>query len=127
MYLQLVEIEAAFKHLKDELRIRPFYHKKACRIESHIFVAFLSNCLQVTLRCRLHAKAPGLTPRAVLEKFVEIQMMDVHFPTMDGRRLIFRRSTKPERDHSMILDQLNLQLPSQPPPQITSQGQVIMS
>lgn len=127
MYLMLVEIEAAFKNLKGDLRIRPVFHSKESRVEAHIFVAFLSYCLHVTLRRKLHASAPGLTPRAVLEQFVGMQMMDVHFPTTDGRRLIFRRYTKPEPDQAMILQQLNLELPPQAPPQITSQGKLIMT
>ena len=60
-----------------------------------LFVAFLAYCLQVTLKQRLRALAPGLTPRAVLEKFAAIQMLDVHFPTTDGRTLIFTRYTQP--------------------------------
>ena len=127
MYLMLVEIEAAFKNLKGDLRIRPVFHRKESRVEAHIFVAFLSYCLHVTLRRKLHASAPGLTPRAVLEKFVGMEMVDVHFPTTDGRRLIFRRYTKPERDQAILLEQLKLELPPQAPPQITSNGKVIMT
>lgn len=126
MYLMLVEIEAAFKNLKGDLQIRPVFHSKLSRIEAHIFVAFLSYCLHVTLRRKLHACAPGLTPRAVLEKFIGMQMVDVHFPTTDGRQLIFRRYTKPEIDQAMLLQQLKLELPSQAPPQITAAGKVIM-
>jgi transposase len=126
MYLLLVEIEAAFKNLKGDLLIRPIFHRKESRVEAHIFVAFLSYCLHVTLRRKLHALAPGLTPRAVLEKFVGIQMVDVHFPTTDGRKLIFRRYTKPEPDQAILLQQLKLELPPQAPPQITTQGKVIM-
>jgi hypothetical protein len=40
--------------------------------------------------------APGLTPRAVLEKFAGIQMVDVHLPTTDGRHLILSRYTEPD-------------------------------
>jgi transposase len=126
MYLLLVEIEAAFKNLKGDLLIRPIFHRKESRVEAHILVAFLSYCLHVTLRRKLHALAPGLTPRAVLEKFVGIQMVDVHFPTTDGRKLIFRRYTKPEPDQAILLQQLKLELPPQAPPQITTQGKVIM-
>jgi transposase len=122
MYLLLAEIEAAFKNLKGDLRIRPVFHRKESRVEAHIFVAFLSYCLHVTLRRKLHAAAPGLTPRAVLEKFVGMEMVDVHFPTTDGRKLIFRRYTKPQADQAMILQQLKLELPPQAPPQITSGG-----
>ncbi|HKB48146.1 MAG TPA: IS1634 family transposase, partial [Ktedonobacterales bacterium] len=65
-YIQLVEVEAAFKTLKDDLQLRPIYHQLEQRIEAHIFVAFLAYCLHVTLRARLRPLAPGLTPRAVL-------------------------------------------------------------
>jgi transposase len=106
MYLRLVEIEATFKNLKGDLRLRPIFHSKGSRVEAHIFVAFLSYCLHVTLRAKLRALAPGLTPRAVLEKFVGMEMVDVHFPTTDGRRLIFRRYTKPEPDQAMLLQPL---------------------
>ena len=53
MYLLLAEIEAAFKNLKSDLRLRPIYHQLEERIEAHIFVAFLSLCLHVTLRGKL--------------------------------------------------------------------------
>ena len=117
-YIQLTEVEQAFKELKGDLAIRPVYHQSDERIEAHIFVAFLAYCLQVTLKQRLRALAPGLTPRAVLEKFAAIQMLDVHFPTTDGRMLIFTRYTQPEKDHRLLLQQLKLRLPPQPPPRI---------
>src|SRR5215472_504862 len=47
-------------------------------------------------RRRLHALAPGLTPRSVLEKFAAMQMIDVHLPTTDGRELVLTRYTEPE-------------------------------
>ena len=122
-YLQLVEIEAAFKNLKDDLQLRPIYHQLQHRIEAHIFVAFLSYCLHVTLKARLRPVADGLTPRAVLDKFATLQMLDVKFPTTDGRTLILSRYTEPDTDHKLLLEQLKLTLPPQPPPRITAGGQ----
>ena len=119
-YIQLTEIEQAFKELKSDLAIRPIYHQRDDRVEAHIFVAFLAYCLQVTLKQRLRALAPGLTPRAALEKFSALQMVDVHLPTTDGRTLILSRYTEPEKDQQLLLQQLRLQLPEQPPPRITS-------
>jgi transposase len=124
-YIQLVEIEAAFKNLKDDLALRPIYHQLERRIEAHIFVAFMAYCLQVTLRARLRPLAPGLTPRAVLDKFAAIQMLDVHFPTTDGRTLILSRYTHPEPDQKILLEQLNLTLPAQPPPRISSRRKLL--
>ncbi len=119
-YVQLTEVEQAFKELKHDLAIRPLYHQLEHRIEAHIFVAFLAYCLHVTLKHQLRQRAPGLTPRAVLEKFKTIQMIDVRIPTSDGRTLTLCRYTQPEPEHRMLLDVLRLQLPAQPPPKITA-------
>ena len=125
-YLQLVMIEAAFKQLKDDLEIRPIFHQKEQRIEAHIFVAFLAYCLQVTLQGKLRPVAGGLTPRAVLEKFATMQMMDVYFPTeQPEKELLFRRYTHPEKDHQILLTQLGWQLPEQPPPRISVKGELV--
>jgi hypothetical protein len=120
-YMQLTQVEQAFKNLKSDLALRPLYHQKDSRIEAHIFVAFLAYCLHVTLQQRLRPLAPGLTPRAVLDKLAAIQMVDVHLPTTDGRRLILSRYTQPEKDQLLLLRQLQLNLPDQPPPKITRQ------
>jgi hypothetical protein len=45
-------------------------------------------------------------------------MIDVHLPTTDGREVILTRYTQPEADHELLLRQLKLQLPEQPPPKI---------
>jgi transposase len=119
-YIQLVEIEAAFKNLKDDLQLRPIYHQLQSRIEAHIFVAFMAYCLHVTLRARLRPVAGGLTPRSVLDKFSAIQMLDVKFSTTDGRTLILSRYTEPNTDQKLLLEQLKLALPPQPPPRITA-------
>ena len=123
--MQLVEIEAAFKNLKADLRLRPIFHQRERRIEAHLFVAFMAYCLQVTLRARLRPLAAGLTPRAVLEKFATLHMLDVHLPTTDGRTLILSRYTQPEADHQILLEQLELHLPPQPPPRLSAAGKLL--
>jgi transposase len=119
-YVQLTQIESVFRSLKSELGIRPIYHQKEDRADAHILIAFLAYCLQVTLKNRLMAYAPGLTPSAVLEKLGTIQMIDVCIPTCDGRWLILPRYTQPDRDLQLLLHHLQLELPSQPPPRITT-------
>jgi hypothetical protein len=79
-----------------DLAIRPIFHQLEARIEAHVFIAFLAYCLHVTLARRLHALAPGLTPRSGLEKFAAVQMIDLHLPTTDGRELVLTRYTEPE-------------------------------
>ena len=71
-YIQLTQVEAGFKDLNDDWSLRPIFHQLERRIEAHMFVAFQAYCLHVSLRQRLGAHAPGLTPRSVLEKFAAI-------------------------------------------------------
>jgi len=119
-YVQLTQIEAAFKCLKSDLGIRPIHHQLEHRVDAHILVAFLAYCLTVTLRQRLRQQAPGLTPRAVLEKLAGIQMLDVSFPTTDGRQLVMPRYTEPSPEQALLLHHLHLVLPQQPPPRIST-------
>ena len=51
-----------------------------------------------------------------------MQMIDVHLPTTDGRTIILSRYT--QADLQLLLKQLKLELPDQPPPKITASGQL---
>ena len=119
-YMQLTEIEQAFKELKHNLAIRPIFHQLEQRIEAHIFVSFIAYCLLVTLKNLARPQAPGLTPRAIVEKFAAIQMVDLHVPTADGRHLVLARHTQPSEDHELLLRQLDSALPKQPAPKLLS-------
>ena len=119
-YMQLVQVEAAFKSLKSDLGLRPIYHQLEHRVEAHILIAFLAYCLTATLKYRLQIHAPGLSPRAVLEKLAAIQALDVCLPTTDGRHLVMPRYTEPDADVALLLHQLRLVLPQQPPPRLVS-------
>lgn len=120
LYVQLRQIESVFRCLKTELGIRPIRHQLERRADAHVFIAFLAWCLQVTLKNRLMLYAPGLTPGAVFEKLATIQMVEVWIPMLDGRHLVLPRHTQPEKDVQMLLDQIRLSLPAQPPPRIKS-------
>jgi hypothetical protein len=117
-YMQLCFVEEAFRTLKGDLGLRPIFHQRPDRIEAHLFVAFLTYCLSITLRQQLRGLAGGLLPRVVFEKLATIQMLDVCVPTTDGRELLLTRHTEPSTEVALLLEQLNLTLPAQPPPKI---------
>ncbi len=117
-YMQLCFVEEAFRTLKGDLGLRPIFHHDPKRIEAHLFITFLAYCLAITLRQQLRGLAGGLMPRTIFEKLATVQMLDVTLPTTDGREMLLIRRTEPERDVLLILDQLGLQLPPQPPPRI---------
>lgn len=117
-YVQLTQIESVFRCLKTELNIRPIRHQLEHRADAHVLIAFLAYCLHVTLKNRLMIHAPGLTPAAVFEKLATIQMVEVWIPMLDGRWLMLPRHTQPEKDVQVVLNQMQITLPSQPPPRI---------
>lgn len=123
-YVQLTEVEQAFKDLKQDLAIRPVFHQRDDRIDAHIFLAFIAYCLFVTLKHMARQSASGLTPRSILEKFKTIKMIDVTIPTVDGRIVELARYTQPDKDLQLLLHQLKLTLPAQPNPKITEEGKV---
>ena len=123
-YLLLTRVEQAFKDLKGTLSIRPIWHQLEERIEAHIFVSFLAYCLHTTLRNLARGRAAGLTSEAILKKLSNIQMIDVHLPTTDGRHVVLSRYTQPEKDVSLLLAQLGLSLPDQTPPKVYATGQM---
>jgi transposase len=47
-YANITEIESVFRSLKSDLGLRPIYHQKECRVESHIFITVLAyQCVQM--------------------------------------------------------------------------------
>lgn len=122
-YMLQTRVEQSFKELKSDLSVRPIHHQLEHRVEAHIFIAFLSYCLQTTLRQKLKTSAPGLTSQAVLEVFSKIQLLDVFIPTQDDRTIHLQRHTEPDQEHKILLEKLKLKLPAQAPPKIYS-GQI---
>jgi hypothetical protein len=120
LYMLLVRIEGVFRCFKNDLGIRPVYHQNDARVEAHIFVCFQAYCLWVTLQERLRPLAPGLTPRQALDQLAGIQMLDVEFPTTDGRKLTLSRYTQPDPATELLLQRLGKRLPEQPPPKLSS-------
>ena len=119
-YMRLIKIKQAFKELKNDLAIHPIFHQREERIEAHIFVSFIAYCLLVTLKNLGRPRAKGLTPRAMLETFATMQMVDVHLPTTDGRHLVLPRHARPHKDHELLLRHLGMSLPEQPAPRISA-------
>jgi hypothetical protein len=77
-YLQLVQVEEAFRTLKGDLAVRPIHHQEPGRIEAHIFIAFLAYCLTRHRRPPPERAGAGPDPRSLFEKVAAVQMIDVH-------------------------------------------------
>jgi len=110
-YIQLTEVEAAFRVLKSELSIRPVFHQLEHRVKAHILVAFLGYALWVTLKHLLRRKQSPLTPARVLQLLASVQSADIILPTTDGREIRLRRVTTPSPEQNEVLRTLGIALP----------------
>ena len=52
----------------------------------------------------MRGQAAGLTSDAILKKLSNIQMINIHLPTTDGRRIVMCSYTQPDKDDSVLLD-----------------------
>ena len=110
-YMQLTEVEAAFRTLKSELAIRPLFHQLEKRVKAHVLVAFLGYAMQVTLKHLLKRSGSEYSPCEALKWLAEIRSVDIVLPTVEGREIWLRRITKLDEQQQRILHQLRLQLP----------------
>ena len=110
-YMQLTEVEAAFRTLKNELAIRPLFHQLEKRVKAHVLVAFLGYALQVTLKHLLKRSSSEYSPAQALKRLAEIRSVDIVLPTVEGREIWLRRIAKLDEEQQRILHQLQLQLP----------------
>jgi transposase len=117
-YIQLTEVETAFRTLKSDIGLRPIYHWVEPRVEAHVMIAFMGYAMWVCLKWKLKSLANSLSPRQMIELFRSIQLVEVWFDTVDGRKICLPRITTPEPEHQVVLDQMNWTLPRQPPPRV---------
>ena len=110
-YMQLTEVEAAFRALKSELSIRPLFHQLEKRVKAHVLVAFLGYALLVTLKHLLKRRNCGCSPAQAIASLSAIHSADIVLPTVDGREIRLRRITEPEAEQRTLLHALHIHLP----------------
>jgi len=118
-YIQLTDVEAAFRIQKSELGIRPVWHQRTDRVQAHILVCFLAYVLWKTLEQWQRRAGLGQSPRTIFDELRRIQSTDVVLPTEDGRELRLRCIVRPDAAQAALLDRLGLDLPQRlrvPPP-----------
>jgi transposase len=112
-YIQLTEVEDAFRTTKHDLGMRPVYHQKKERIHSHILVCFLSLAMWRTLQQWMKASGLGTAPRKLLEEMREIKSLDVLLPTRDKQIRLRVVSTAP-KELKVLFQRMKVLLPNRP-------------
>jgi len=112
-YIQLTEVEDAFRTTKHDLGMRPIYHQKKERTQAHILVCFLSLAMWRTLQQWMKASGLGTAPRKLLEEMREIKSLDVLLPARDKQVRLRVVSTAP-KELKVLLQRMNVLLPRRP-------------
>lgn len=112
-YMKLTQVEDAFRITKSDLGIRPVYHQRTDRTQSHILVCFLALAMWRTLEQWMSSRGLGTAPRKLLEELREIRSLDVLLPSKDKTIRLRVVATAPQ-DLKVLLHHLKLPLPNRP-------------
>lgn len=97
-YKQLWQIEKAFRISKTELKVRPIYHRKANRIESHLLISFCSYKLYKEFERQLNEKQTGLSPEKALDILKSIYGVKTILPVSNKIVEIIMANTKEQKE-----------------------------
>lgn len=112
-YIQLTEVEDAFRITKHDLGMRPIFHQRQDRTQAHILVCFLSLSLWRTLQQWMKGSGLGTAPRKLLEEMREVKSLDVLLPTREKTIRLRVVATAPQT-LKVLLQRMKILLPNRP-------------
>jgi transposase len=112
-YIQLTEVEDAFRTEKHDLGMRPIYHQKQDRTQAHILVCFLSLAMWRTLQQWMKTAGLGTAPRKLIEEMGEVRSLDVLLPAKD-KNIRLRVVSIPSKELKVLLQRMKIFLPNRP-------------
>ena len=110
-YIQLTDVEDAFRMHKWQLQMRPINHQKEDRTQAHILICFLAYVLWKVMEQWQRQAGLGNSPRTILEELRHVHSGDIVLPTTTGECIRLRRIVKPEKAQKIILERLGIRLP----------------
>ncbi len=113
-YIQLTQVEDAFRCTKSDLGLRPVYHHKKDRVQAHIFICFLALVMWRMLEMWLQSKGLGNCARQVLLELEKLRSMDIVLPIKKGKEARLRLVGKPDKLTADLLHKMNLKIPTRP-------------
>ncbi|WP_057940598.1 IS1634 family transposase [Algoriphagus resistens] len=97
IYNTIREVESTFRCLKSDLGIRPVFHQKDGRIESHIYLTILAYQLVNTIRHMLKEKGINHDWKNILRIMSTHTIQTIELPT-DKKTIHLRKPSKPIKE-----------------------------
>ena len=96
-YKELSEVERAFRGLKDVIDMRPIYHRKAHRVQAHIFVASLAFLLDRALEKKLKSAQIDISSEEAWQLLKTVRVVEIDLGNGEQKRSITRGSARAAR------------------------------
>jgi transposase len=105
-YRQLMEVERAFRTLKSLVKVRPVYHHRDRRVETHLFICFLAYLLAKVLEQHLRQAGITLSVAHALETLKRLQAVE---HTWEDQAVVVK-ATKPDPEVAKLLEALGVRI-----------------
>ena len=107
-YSMLTRVENAFRDMKGPLAIRPVFHQKEARVETHIFICILAYHLLVAIEKLLQDAGIFSSWETIKKELSTHQIVTVSMQAENGRTLLIRQATNPNPPQTLIYDALKI-------------------
>jgi transposase len=108
LYVMLTRIENSFRYLKSTLGIRPLFHQKAHRVESHIFISILAYQLLHAIERQLREHGDTRSWSTIRDILSTHDAVTIVHKGTDGKVHKICKAIKSERKHEEIYKRLGL-------------------
>ena len=109
-YMNLNEVESAFRNLKTELGTRSIHHQKDGRIEAHLFYSVLAYAILKSITYKPSLKDVHISWQSIKQILKTHMRTDTIFNTTDGYRVQIRQTAQPEEEAKKIYSLLDINI-----------------
>jgi len=107
-YRQLMQVEHAFRVLKSLVKLRPIYHYRDRRVETHVFICFLAYLMAKLIEQRLRRAGLSHSIAHALEVLGRMKAVE---HTWENEAIVIK-ATKPDNELKALLQAIGVQLGS---------------
>jgi len=108
LYTMLTRVEESFRCLKDDLNMRPVFHQKENRTDSHIFITVLAYHLLNYIQVKLHKNDIPMRWKRIRALLSTHVIITTSMVKKDGGCIHVRGCSEPEPFHRRIYEALNI-------------------
>jgi hypothetical protein len=114
IYITLTKVEDAFRMMKSELGLRPFFHQKEARCDGHIFITILAYHLLHWIEYSLKLSGYEASWRKVRRLLATHCYATLIVPSPDGMLRRIRKPGRPDERQRLIYETMGINLATLP-------------